>query len=72
MIYIGHPSELSLLFDYFSRSALGADEQDLVLIGNQSRNHFQRLVKGGDGIFEIDDVDLLRAPKMYWSILGFQ
>ena len=63
MIHIGHAGELSLLFYYFASCALGTNEQDLVLIGDQSHNHFQRLVKGWDSIFKIDNMDFIASTK---------
>ena len=63
MIHIGHAGELSLLFYHFASSALGTNEQDLVLIGDQSHNHFQRLVKSRDGIFKIDNMDFIASTE---------
>ena len=56
-----HPRRL-LANDLGSRS-LGAHEQDLLAQGGHAANLDQRLLKGGHGPFEIDDVDLVSGAE---------
>ena len=56
-----HPGRL-LANDLGGRS-LGADEQDLLAQGGHAANLGQRLLKGGHGPFEIDDVNLVSGAE---------
>ena len=58
-----HATSRRLLFDNFTRSTLCADEHDLVFVFSQSVNKLKRIIKCGDGVLQIDDVDLVACTK---------
>ena len=63
MADVGHAGALRLLLDDLAGGALGADEQDLVLVAGHGLDQRQRLVEGGHRVLEVDDVDLVAGTE---------
>ena len=63
MADIRHTGALCLLLDDFTRSALGANEQNLVLVASQASHHIQRFIEGGNCVLQVDDVNLIAGTK---------
>ena len=59
MVDIRHTGPLGLLTDDFGGGPLGADEQDLPALAGEFGHGLQRRVERGQGLFKVDDVDLV-------------
>ena len=58
-----HATATRVLFDDLASGALGADEHDLIFVFRQTLDRIQRVIKGGHGVLEIDDVNFVACPK---------
>src|SRR5690625_3330685 len=63
MANVGHTRTLGLLFDGFLCSALGADKQDFFLLRRHLLHELQRLIKGGNSLLQIDDMNLIASTE---------
>jgi hypothetical protein len=70
VIDIGHAATLGFLGDDLARLALGADEQDGALLGRHLADESHRLLVLGQGLFEVDDVDLVAMAENERGHLG--
>jgi hypothetical protein len=50
--------------------ALGADEQDVALVGRELAHVLHRLLVHDQGLLEVDDVDLVAVPEDVRRHLG--
>jgi hypothetical protein len=72
VIDVGHAATLGFLGDDLARLALGADEQDGALLGRHLADEGHRLLYLVRVFSRLMMWILLRWPKMYGAILGFQ
>ena len=61
---------VGLFSDHLGRSPLGTNQQDLVAASRQSTDLDQRCIQCRNGMFEVDDVDLVPGAKDVRSHLG--
>ena len=59
MADVRHSATRRLLLDNFSCGTLRANEHDLVLVLCQTLNKSKRVIKGGNRVLEVDDVNLV-------------
>ena len=72
MVDVRHAATSGFLANDLAGGTLGADEQDLVLASGQALNEGQGLVEHRQGLFEVDDMDLVARAEMNLPIFGFQ
>ena len=65
-----HAAAQRFLGNDFARLTLGADEQNGALLGRQLLHESDRLVVLGEGLFEVDDVDLVAMAENVIGHLG--
>ena len=53
----GHTHFGSFFSDNFAGCALGAHQQDFVVVSRQLFGEIKGFIKSGNGLFEVDDVD---------------
>ena len=63
MIDEGHAGALCFLGDDFTRLALGADKQDGAAVGREFLNVLHRVLIHRQGLFEVDDVNLVALAE---------
>ena len=66
MIDVRHSRTLCLFSDNLGCSALGADEQDFFLFIGEVGNLFESIIECWDGVFQIDDVNLVPGAENVW------
>ncbi len=63
MVNIRHTGATGLLLNDFAGSTLGADKQNFVFVGAELVNNLQSIVKRGNGLLQVDDVDLVTGTE---------
>lgn len=63
MVDVRHAATSGFLANDLAGGTLGADEQDLVLASGQALNEGQGLVEHRQGLFEVDDMDLVARAE---------
>ena len=63
MTHKRHTAARSLLFYDFTRSSFCTHEHDLVLVFHQPADKSQGVVKRGDSVLKVDDMDFVACPE---------
>ena len=65
-----HATTTGVLLNDLASGALGADEHHLIFVFRQTLDISQRVIEGGHGVLEVDDVDFVAGPKNVLIHLG--
>ena len=63
MIYIRHSCAFCFLLDDLASSSLGSNKKNFSFLFRKIGNFFQRGIKRGNGVLEVDDVNFVSGAK---------
>ena len=63
MAHVRHTATFGVLFNDLARSALGANEHDLVFVFSQPADETQRVIERRDSVLEVDDMNFIARSE---------
>ena len=63
MADIGHTAALSLLFNDFLRSTLGANKKNLITFGSFNTQNFKRFIEGGHSVLKVNNMNFIARAE---------